>query len=135
LFEREERSLYLSPAALIADQLPQGSDFAVYEESWREDYSLVLNAGYTFRRHRRLQFYAGATFISRFSRSGSIGERVLRYSDGQTFGAGSQSVFIREIGYDLRVLPQVGASYLLTESVRIGLLTGPGLSVQVGYRF
>jgi hypothetical protein len=134
LYERRHIGRSTPTDVLIGDQASQ-SDFAVYEESRHTDFSAALSAGYTLRRDKRLQVYVGAILLSRFSRSGYYEDWLLRFADARSFSVDRRPIFVREAGYDLRVLPQLGLRYRLSSTLRLSLLTGPGLSVQTSYLF
>ena len=133
LFEQERVTLYSDASELITDPVRGG--FIIFEESWQEDWSINLAAGYTFRRKRRLQLYAGALLMSRFSRSGSTTDILVQIGEGERSAQGSDPVFERGFTGSYRVLPQVGVYYGLTANWRIGIETGPGIGLRAGYRF
>jgi hypothetical protein len=136
-FASVRQSIFNSTSRLIGDQLHR-NDLAVYRESWAEDYSLNVQVGYTFRRFRRLQYYAGIAVLNRFSRSGATQVTALRIRDGATFAQGrdGEPVFERSLIRDIRALPVLGAHYRVGRAYRLGLeATTEDLSVRVGYLF
>jgi hypothetical protein len=134
-FASVRQSLFLKLDELVEDQMDR-NDVIVYRESWTEDYSLNLQLGYTFRLHRRLQYYAGIAALNRFSRSGSAREIAIRISDGARASEGRGSVFERSFTRDIRFLPILGVHYQLSGTYRVGMeLTTEDLSARIGYRF